>query len=166
MKYVITLLCIISYASYAENHKIPTYEELNNQVQQEADEKIYAYQEAFANIYYPSLLKIGITAGISGFLVPIMVYFIKKDQTVLASLAATAVSAGFYIAGVFSAHLLENRRTTNKECLEADRVYQQKMAHIHTRHYLNDIAKFLAFKAEELIKKYTMETTSPTQDTL
>lgn len=140
-------------ASQLSANSLPTYDEIHLQIEQEANSKIQEVTRIFAQSYLPALTKIGLTAAFSGIFLALSIHSMRRDSTLSCVYSALTCLSG-YLTWLQHAELMEDRRLCNEEIQIADRVYNQKLAHVHTRHYLCDIAKFQMARLEEIIKNY------------
>ncbi len=157
----ILLTLLVPTLIFANNQN--TYEHIRDQLAEEADERVQAVQSGFAQEYRPLILKLGLASFLTGAFLPLTVTAVQRNDTRLACLYSALTT--FFGSYTFLKHseLAENRRVLHEEMFNADRVYQTKMAHIHTRHYMNDIAKFMMAGFEQLAEKY-LTTTDETVD--
>lgn len=104
------------------------------------------------------MLKLGFSSFLTGAFLPLTVQALRNNDTRLACLYSALTT--FFGSYTFLKHaeLSENRRVLHEEMFNADDIYQTKMAHLHTRHYMNDIAKFIMAGLEQLAEKYAPKT--------
>lgn len=131
-----------------------TYEQIRAEVAHEADHLEQKAIASFSKEYKPAICKLGLSAALTGLLIPIIYQKVRQNQTIMACFySALATASGFFSLLQF-AELMEDRRVMNDKIARADRMYHDKMDHIHTRHYMNDIAKFMMTGFEDLAEKY------------
>ncbi len=128
---------------------LPTYEEIRQQVEDEANQQIEIAKATFEKDYTSSCQKLFLSSGLTG----LLTVLILRDGTNLSYLYGALAGIFGYITLLQHAELMEKRRVCNKEIHYADQVYHQKLDHLHTRHYQNDIAKFIVKRLEELLTK-------------
>lgn len=149
----ILLALLLPVTVFANNPK-NTYEQIRDQLAEEADERVQAVQNGFAQEYRPLIVRLGLSSFLTGAFLPLTVNALQRNDTRLACLYSALTT--FFGSYTFLKHseLAENRRVLHEEMFTADRVYQNKMGHIHTRHYMNDIAKFIVAGLDEIAQKY------------
>lgn len=148
------LLCLLLPAVAFSNTSKSTYDHIRDQLENEADTHVQAAQYSFANQYGALILKLGLASFATGTFLPLTYQAIKSNNTGLACMySALTTFFGSYTV-LKHAELAENRRVMHEEMFTADHVFQTKMGHIHTRHYLNDIAKFMMAGFEQMAEKY------------
>ena len=103
----------------------------------------------FEKDYTISCQKLFLSSGLTGLLTILTL----RNNTNLGYLYAALAGIFGYSTLLQHAELMEKRRVCNKEIHYADQVYHQKLEHLHTRHYQNDIAKFIVKRLEELLTK-------------
>lgn len=145
--------CLLFPAIVIANSK-NTYEQIRDQLAQEADIRVQAVQAGFDQEYRPLMLKLGISSFLTGAFLPLTVQALRNNDTRLACLYSALTT--FFGSYTFLKHaeLAENRRVLHDEMFIADDIYQTKMGHIHTRHYLNDIAKFMMAGFEQMAERF------------
>ncbi len=141
-----------------------SYEEIRHQVEQEANASIQQAQDRFSHEYLPSLFKIGATTLIAGTLVPLAIHASSTNNLKMECVYSALAGLFGYLSILQHAELMEERRSTNQAILEADRVYHKKLAHIHTRHYLQDIAKYLMDRLQITAKNYQQNQSEPKRE--
>lgn len=148
------LLCLLLPAIAFANTGKSTYDQIRDQLENEADTHAQAAQYSFHNQYGPLILKLGFASFATGTFLPLTYQAIKSNNTGLACLySALTTFFGSYTV-LKHAELAENRRVMHEEMFIADQVFQTKMGHLHTRHYMNDIAQFMMAGIEQLAEKY------------
>lgn len=146
-------LCLLLPALTFANAK-NSYEQIRDQLAQEADHRVQVVQAGFEQEYRPLMLKLGIASFLTGIFLPLTIQAVQNNNTRFACFySALTTFCGSYTF-LKHAELAENRRVLNEEMFTADRIYQNKMAHIHTRHYMNDIAKFMMAGFEQLAERF------------
>lgn len=159
----ILLPLLVPTLIFANNQK-NTYEQIRDQLAEEADERVQAVQNGFAQEYRPLILKLGLSSFLAGAFLPLTYNALQSNNTRWACLySALTTFFGSYTILKHS-ELSENRRVLHEEMFNADRVYQTKMAHIHTRHYMNDIAKFMMAGFEQIAERFSITTPVTVQD--
>ena len=111
------------------------------------------------------LLKFGISSFLTGTFLPLTILALKNNDARWACLYSALTT--FFASYTFLNHaeLTENRRILHDEMVNAENIYQNKMGHIHTRHYMNDIAKFMMAGFEQIAEQY-FTTTQESQNAL
>lgn len=141
----------------AQSAHSTTYEDIRQQIELEANTTIKQAQDKFTSAYLPSLVKIGATTLIAGLFAPLAVHATKNNNLKLASVYSALAGLFAYFSILQHAELMEDRRVTNETIFEADRVYHKKLAHIHTRHYLQDIAKYKMDRLQAIADNFQPE---------
>ena len=166
MKKMLLLISLIAAPLSLPADKIPTYDELRQQIEDEANTRVKDINITFMKSYFSSIQRLGISAILTGIFLPLTVQAIKKNQALWACLFSSLMTACGVWAVVEYSDVNENRRFCHDQILKADDVYNEKLAYIHTRHYMNDIAKFLASKLEVISQKMSapVNEASPTEN--
>lgn len=111
------------------------------------------HANTYEDIHMPSLCKIGITSILTGIFVPLAISALKTDDLKLACVYSGLAALTGYLTVLQHCELMEDRRIWHTQIMDADHLFNQKMDHIHTRHYLNDIAKYMMGRLEEIAQK-------------
>lgn len=152
------LLCLLVPTAFFANNSKSTYESIREQLAQEADVRVQTTLAEFNKEYRLLMIKLGLSSFLTGAFLPLTIQALRNNDTRLACLYSALTT--FFGSYTFLKHseLAENRRVLHEEMFIADNIYQNKMGHIHTRHYMNDIAKFIMAGLEQLAEKYASET--------
>jgi hypothetical protein len=136
----------------------PTYEELRAQVQEEASAKELNAIKNFQKNYIPTLIGLGISTTSFGVGIPWTIKAFNDNNIALASFISGLTALAGYATILTHAQLMADRAFVQQTSFEADQLFNTKMDHLHTRHYMNDIAKFIMLRLEELFKKHLPST--------
>jgi len=160
------LFSLIVPITLLANTQKNTYEQLRDQLTAEADYRVQTVQTGFDREHQPLLCKLGVSSFLTGIFLPLTVQALQQNSIRLACLySALTTFFGSYTL-LKHGELKENTRILHEEMFNADRIFQDKMAHLHTRHYMNDIAKFMMTRLEELASAYMPRTVQPEEEVI
>jgi hypothetical protein len=133
-----------------------TYEDIRQQIEAEADHTVQTINAKFGQTYIPAIIRTSLSAIACGVLIPLAIHATidVKSPLALACLYSGLASLAGYLTILQHNELMAFRETCDRGIANADHFYHKKLAHIHTRHYLGDIAKFQMAALEELAEKY------------
>ena len=131
-----------------------TYESIRQEIEDEANQTIKKISEDYKEVYEPTQGKLFVSSCVTCFLIPLIIQCLKDDYTGLACIYSGVAGLTGYFTILQHSLLMSYKDICNQRIIDADRVYNKKLAHIHTRHYLGDIAKFQMARVEEIAKEY------------
>lgn len=161
MKQLLTIALTITSLSLAAHTPPATYEDIRQEIEDEANYTCHSIKAKFSQEYIPTVVKTSLASIAFGILLPLAIQATKNDKTALACLYSGLASFAGYFTLLKHAELMAFKKTCDLGIADADRVYHKKLAHIHTRHYLGDIAKFQMARLEEIVKEYLAQNALP-----
>jgi|GEM_PF-2675793 len=147
----IAFLILIAVSSASQITAI-TYEELQQQVQKEADDAIIAIKQQYDK-ELPKRLYIGASAAVlTAFCFMMTNYYRDTKNPISNWLLAPLTALGGFATACALIKINNDDQFTNQLILNQDRIYHEKMKRLHTRHTLTDIANLQLKRLQDLIK--------------
>ena len=132
---------------------LPTYEEIRQQVENEANSLITKADSDFKQHYKLRITSLLVTSSLASAFTALAAREIKNASPQLILVYSALAGSCGYLTLLLHSQLMEDTRVRNKTIATADQVYNKKMAHLHSRHYMSDIAKFIVTRLEALLQR-------------
>ena len=151
MKFLNILLFLPIFSLCAAT--LPTYEEIRQQVENEANNIAAKADHDFKQHYRLRIASLLITSGLASTFTALAAREIKNPSPQIILLYSALAGSCGYLTMLLHSQLMEDTRLRNQTIATADKLYNKKMAYLHTRHYMSDIVKFIVSKLETVAQR-------------